>query len=164
MPVVGLRILVERHRDHGRHAGLLDPLRGEERFPEPRERLRDHEVWVFLELSLELLVEQPTHLVRGSLLLRIVHPREAEVRRDERSIARDLAGEADRGAVDVAHPIRIPDRREFLLARIEGEGLQDFRAGVKELLMELPHGGRMLQDDFRREGTGLNVAAFLEFE
>jgi len=30
--------------------------------------------------------------------------------------------------------------------------------------MQLPHRGRMLEDDFRREGPGLNVAAFLEFE
>src|SRR3989441_1458966 len=57
MPVIGLRILVERHRDHGRHPRLLDPLHGEEGFSEPGERLRDHEVWVFLELGLQLLVE-----------------------------------------------------------------------------------------------------------
>src|SRR5207245_6939422 len=64
----------------------------------------------------------------------------------------------------VAHPVRIPDRREFLFARVEGEGLQDLRAGVEELLMELLHRGRMLEDDFRREGSRLNVTAFLEFE
>ena len=117
-----------------------------------------------MELSLELLVEEPAHLVRRAFVLRIEHPRQAEVRRHERPIAGDLAGEADRGAVDVAHLIRISDRRELLFARIEGEGLQDLRARVEELLVQLLHGGGMLEDDLRRERPGLNVAALLEFE
>src|SRR3989475_10209683 len=104
------------------------------------------------------------HLVRRSLVLRIVAARQAEVRRHERSIAGDLAREADRGAVGVAHPVRVPDRREFLLARVEGEGLQALRARVEELLMELFPRGRMLEDAFRREGPRLDVASFPELE
>src|SRR5207249_11544854 len=84
--------------------------------------------------------------------------------RHARPVACDLAGEADRGAVDIARLVRISDRREFLLARVEGDGLQDFGTCVEELLMELFHRCRMLEDGLRREGPRLNVAAFLEFE
>src|SRR5437867_12915515 len=89
---------------------------------------------------------------------------QAEVRRDEHPIAGDLSGEADRAAVDVAHLVRVSDRRELLLARVEGERLQDFGTRVEEFLVELLHRGRTLDDDLGRERTRLHVAAFLEFE
>src|SRR5207245_10001544 len=68
------------------------------------------------------------------------------------------------GGVHVSHPVRMPACGEFLLAGVEREGLQDRRAGIEELLMELPDGRRMLEDDLRREGTRLHVPAFLELE
>src|SRR5437899_111892 len=88
----------------------------------------------------------------------------ASARAQRGMMDRGLAGEADRGAVDVAHLVRVSDRRELLLARVEGERLQDFGTRVEELLVELRHRGRMLDDDLGRERTRLHVAAFLEFE
>src|SRR5207247_6476196 len=71
---------------------------------------------------------------------------------------------AHRGAVDLPYAVREPGRRQLLLARVEGEALQDLGAGVEELLMELLHRCRMFEDDFRGEGARLHVPALLQFE
>jgi hypothetical protein len=60
--------------------------------------------------------------------------------------------------------VLLPDESQFLPVRVVGKCLDDIRAGVDELTVELSDEVRMLQHDLRSIGPGLEVPASLELE
>jgi hypothetical protein len=123
LSVGGPRLLLEGDRDHRGQPRLLRALDGEEGLSEPGESLADHEVDALLDLHRELLVERGADLVAGRRAVRLVHPGEADVAGDEAAVSGDLAGNADRGPVQLGEPVLEADRRQLVAARVEGQGL-----------------------------------------
>jgi len=60
--------------------------------------------------------------------------------------------------------VLLPDESQFFPVRVVGKCLDDVRAGVDELTMELSDEVRMLQHHFRSIGPGLQVPASFELE
>jgi hypothetical protein len=96
---------------------------------------------------------------------RVVGPGEREVPSDERiPFRRDRASDANGITVDLVDLAGQPDRRELVVARVEGHRLEDLRAGTQELAVQLCERVGMFDDDLRREGPRLNVPTLLELE
>ena len=79
-------------------------------------------------------------------------------------LARDGLRDVERAAVDRLEVALAADDAQLLAMRVVGERLDDVRARVDEVAMELRHDLRMLEHDLGHERAGLQVAAPLELE
>src|SRR5918996_53752 len=163
-PLVGPRLLLERHRDHGGQPGAGGPLLSDQGLAEPRVRLAEHQVDPLVHHHLELAIEHRPDALGGARILRVVHPCEAEVARHQGLVAGDLAGDPDRGPVDVVDLVGQPDRGQLVLAGVEREGLEDLRPGPEELAVELGQRLGVGQAHLGRERAGPDVPALLQLE
>src|SRR6185437_2598433 len=76
----------------------------------------------------------------------------------------DLLGDLERLPVDLLEILLAADDAQLLAMRVIGEGLDDVRAGMDELAMELGDQIGVLEHHFGDEGAGLQIAASLELE
>ena len=81
-----------------------------------------------------------------------------------RSRCATVAGDLQRLAVDLLERVLLADQPQLLAVGVVGEGLDDVRAGVHELAVQLRHQLRVLEHDLGDERARLQVAAPLELE
>ena len=163
-PLAGRGILVDGEGDDGGKPRPPDHLERDERLFPPRERLADDEVDTRIHRPRDLLLEHRSH----RLPRRVVpdeHVRIADVAGEQRSgLVRDTLRDRERAAVHLLEQVLLPDDAELLAMRVVGERLDDVRARMHELAVELRDEPGLLEHDLRDERTRLQIPAALELE
>ena len=126
---------------------------------------RDHEVDAGLDRPAHLLLEHgPDRCSETSssgsktLVLQMLPAKRAPLSR------RDLLRDRERCPVHRLEQVLLADQPQLLPVRVVRERLDDIRARVDELAVELGDELRMLQDDLGHVRAGLEVPAPLELE
>ena len=125
--------------------------------------LGDHEVDALLDRPPELLLVLRAHHRAGCRrVLGVVRPRVADVPGHQRvALAGDLAGDPHGLAVHRLEVVGAADVLELLAVRVVGERDHHVRARAQELAMQLAQRVGRVEDHFRHERAGLDVAAAL---
>ena len=138
--------------------------RGDERLLKIKEKLADDEVDTLVYLDAQLFFKLASGDFPGVGVALLVGPRCAEVTRYQDVVAGNFICNLHGLPVQVQHLLAVADVGQFFAAGIEGEGLYDLGAGADELLMQLLHGIRVLQDDLRSEGTGNDITPLFHLQ
>jgi hypothetical protein len=113
----------------------------------------------------DLFLEHRAHGLVRRRVRRIVDVGVADVAREQRAgLVRHRFGDLQRAAIDRLEIALAPDHPQLLAMRVVGERLDDVRARVHEVAMQLRHDFRMLEHDLGNESACLQVAAALELE
>ena len=128
------------------------------------EGLADEEVDARLHRPADLLIEDPAHgATRG--VIRRVDIGIREIAGEERvRLHRHLAGNRQRVTVERLEQVFLADEPKLLAMPVVGERLDDVRAGVDKLPMELRNHFGMLEDDLGNKGARLQVPTSFAFE
>ena len=158
------RLAVQRHRHDRREPRLLDHVERDQRLVDVRERLGDDEVHARLDgppgLLLEHRADAPARLVVAGEDVRV-----REVACEERArLVRDLARELERAPVQRLEQVLLADDSHLLAVPVVRERLDDVRAGVDELPVQLGDDLGMLEHDLGDVGAGLEVPTPLALE
>ena len=165
-PVLARHVgLVHRERDDGGLLRLEDDVEGDQRFLSPRECLADDVIDAGIDRPADLFLEHRAHGLVRRRIGGVEDVRVADVAGEERAgLRRDRLGDLQRPAVDRLEIALASYHAQLLAMRVVGERLDDIRAGVHEIAMQLRHDLGMLEHDLRDERAGLQVAAALELE
>jgi hypothetical protein len=156
---------VHSERHDRRQARRLDHVGRDQRLLRPRERLADDELGTAVDGPADLLLEHAADRVTGGRVVRAEHVGVADVAGEHRAgVARDVGRDAQRLAVHLLEQVLLPDDPQLLAVRVVGERLDDVRAGVHELAVQLGDELPMLEHYLGDERAGLQVAAPLELE
>ena len=152
--------------DHGRQVQFLDDLQGDQRLTQIVVGLRDDEIDALVHRPRQLLfIHRADHARRRLFVLGVVRPGVADVAGDQRiTLAGDLVGDAHRLAVHGLQIVLATDILQLAAVRVIGERDHDVGPRTKKLAVKLAECIGKIEHDFGHIGTGLDVAAALEFE
>ncbi len=149
------RFLVEDHGHDGRPAAAAHRLERKQRLADVTEGLANEEVDARLHRPADLLIEDPAHRATRGVIGRVdIGIREIAGQQRVR-LHRHLPGNRQGVPVERLEQVFLADQPKLLAVPVIGERLDDVRAGVDELPMQLGNHLGMLEHDLGNKGARL---------